>query len=195
MGILVADTPDITQLPNAAADDNKSAQERLFVAVYDQLHRIATAKMSDESNTHTLQPTALINEAYPRLIGSADIQWKNRSHFLGAAAEAMRRILIDHARKKKRQKRGRDAQRLPLTDVLETPTSDSDELLALNDALSEFEKLDSLRANVVKLKFFCGLSNAEIADALNLSLRTVERHWTFSKAWLLREITKLPNDG
>ena len=193
----MADTPDITQLLNAAAadDDNKSAQERLFVAVYDQLHRIATAKMLDESNTHTLQPTALINEAYPRLIGATDIQWKNRSHFLGAAAEAIRRILIDHARKKKRQKRGGDAQRLSLTDISETVKPDSDELLALNDALLEFEKMDSLRTNVVKLKFFCGLSNAEIADALNLSLRTVERHWTFSKAWLLRRITKLPNHG
>lgn len=184
----MAEPPDITQLLHAASSNEESAQEQLLEAVYSQLYRIAAAKMSGESDAHTLQPTALINEAYPRLMGQS--QWRDRAHFLGAAGEAMRRILIDHARRRNRQKRGREFQRRELEDIPQLTSDDSEELLALDSVLAEFEQLDSLRASVVKLKFFCGLTNSEVAETLNLSLRTVERHWTFAKAWLQAEINK-----
>lgn len=184
----MAETPEITQLLKAASGNEKVAQQQLLDAVYAQLYRIAAAKMSHESVDHTLQPTALINEAYPRLLGQSE--WRDRAHFLGAAAESMRRILIDHARRKKRQKRGGEHQRRELNDIPESTPDDSDQLLALDKALLEFEELDSVRASVVKLKYFCGLANADVAETLNLSLRTVERHWTFAKAWLQREINR-----
>ena len=184
----MAEPPDITQLLHAASSNEESAQEQLLEAVYGQLYRIAAARMSGESAAHTLQPTALINEAYPRLMGQS--QWRDRAHFLGAAAEAMRRILIDHARRRNRQKRGGEFQRRELDDIPQLTSDDSEELLLLDSALAEFEKLDSLRASVVKLKFFCGLKTSDIADTLNLSLRTVERHWTFAKAWLQAEMNK-----
>lgn len=186
----MAETPEITQLLNAASANEANARERLLDAVYDQLHKIAAAKMANEADSHTLQPTALINEAYPRLVGNVQLQWQDRAHFLGAAAEAMRRVLIDHARRKNRIKRGGDLKRQELLDIPELTPENPDELLALNEALTAFEQLDDVRANVVKLKFFCGLTNSEAAEALQLSVRSVERHWTFAKAWLQHEIAK-----
>lgn len=186
----MAESPEITQLLNAASANEADARERLLEAVYDQLHRIAAAKMANEAESHTLQPTALINEAYPKLVGNAQLQWQDRAHFLGAAAEAMRRVLIDHARRKNRIKRGADLQRRELLDIPELTPENPDELLALNEALTAFEKLDAIRANVVKLKFFCGLTTSEVAKTLQLSVRSVERHWTFAKAWLQNEISK-----
>lgn len=190
MGLQVAESPEITQLLNAASANEANARERLMDAVYDQLHRIAAAKMANEADSHTLQPTALINEAYPRLVGNGQLQWQDRAHFLGAAAEAMRRVLIDHARRKNRIKRGAGMQQHELLDFAELAPENPDELLALNEALTAFEELDAVRANVVKLKFFCGLTNSEVAETLQLSVRSVERHWTFAKAWLQNEISR-----
>jgi len=185
-------TPDpITDILQSISAGKPGAQAQLLNALYDELHRIATAKMAQESKDHTLQPTALINEAYPRLLGDVRVAWKDRQHFLGAAAEAMRRVLIDHARTKKRIKRGgTSAKRVQLTDALVATSSSPDELLELDAALCRLEAIDPVRASVVKLKFFAGLTHAEIADTLNLPLRTTERHWTFARAWLRNEMSQ-----
>lgn len=181
--------PDITQLLLAVSENNDDAREKLLTAVYDELHAMASRRMASESPDHTLQPTALINEAYPQLMSGSGT-WRDRRHFLGAAAEAMRRVLVDHARRKQRIKRGGGAGKLRLDEELVFVEDDSEELLALHRSLEKLESIDALRADVVKLKFFAGLSNGEIAEALKLSLRTVERHWTFAKTWLRHEMTR-----
>lgn len=184
------DSTDITQLLHEASDAQEASKQKLLEAVYGDLHAIATKKMSTESTDHTLQPTALINEAYPQLMATNAMQWRDRRHFLGAAAEAMRRVLVDHARRKHRIKRGAHSNKLELDSALVFTEDDSEELIALNDALESLEQIDPLRADVVKLKFFAGLSNADIAESLSISLRTVERHWTFAKTWLRHEMTR-----
>ncbi len=186
----VSDSKDITQLLNAAGSTDPDAQDELLNAVYDQLHAIAQKKMAAEAADHTLQPTALINEAFPRLVANASMKWEDRRHFLGAAAEAMRRVLVDHARRKLAIKRGGLHHRtLNLDDVVICCDQDSQEIVDLHNALETFEQLDSLRASVVKLKFFAGLSTAEISKTLDIPVRTIERHWTFAKAWLQREMS------
>ena len=185
----VSESDRITELLHAVSRDGEQAQQALMQAVYEQLHAIARSKMDAESDRHTLQPTALINEAYPRLMAADSLRWRDRRHFLGAAAEAMRRVLVDHARRKNRAKREGSAVHISFDDALVFAETDSEELIALNAALDTFEQLDPLRAEVVKLKFFVGLPNGEIAESLNLSLRTVERHWTFAKSWLRKEMS------
>ena len=180
---------NITQLLHAVSDSNEDSHQALLQAVYDDLHAIARSKMSSESAGHTLQPTALINEVYTQLFAGNALRWRDRRHFLGAAAEAMRRVLIDHARRNLRVKRGAGARKLILDEAFIFAEDDSEELLALDRALESLEQTDPLRANVVKLKFFAGLSNSDIAESLDVSLRTVERHWTFARTWLRHEMT------
>lgn len=176
-------------LQRVSAGDAPAAAE-LLPLVYEELRQLAAARMRHEAIEHTLQPTALVHEAYLRLIGSQPEGWQNRGHFFGAAAEAMRRILIDHARQRGRLKRGGDLERIPLADPLESSGDDPDELLALNAALSEFEQLMPERAALVKLRYFAGLDEATAAESLGISRATASRWWVFARAWLYERLRR-----
>ena len=161
-----------------------AAAEKLLPLVYDELRRLAAARIAEEKPGQTLQATALVHEAYLRLVGDAGgPEWNSRGHFFGAAAEAMRRILVENARKKKANKRGGDRKRVTLEEG-DAITNESADLLALDDALQRLEQHDSLAAQVVKLRYFAGLSMSETAGALGTSQRTAERNWTYAKTWL-----------
>ncbi len=160
----------------------------LLPLVYEELRRLAASRMAGENPGHTLQPTALVHEAWLRLGGVRDLRWQNRAHFFGAAAEAMRRILVENARRKQRLKRGGDCVRVDFERVeLPSPMAD-DDLLALDEALERLAAFDARAAEVVKLCFFVGLTQEEAARELNVSVATVERRWAFARAWLFREV-------
>ena len=179
---------DVTQLLDAAvAGDSKAAAE-LLPLVYDELRQLAAARMAAEVPGHTLNPTALVHEAYIRLVGNADIKWDGRSHFFAAAAEAMRRILVDHARRRKSLKRGGEFERQILADEVAIDLGDVDALLDLDAALSKLATEDSEMAKLVELRYFAGLSVEETASALGVSPRTVKRNWAYARAWLGREL-------
>ena len=166
------------------------ASEKLLPLVYEELRKLAASRMNAERSDHTLQATALVHEAYLRLVGERKQPWANRAHFFAAAAEAMRRILVDHARARQGPRRGGRPRRLP-ADVVDLATvSDPDEILALDQAVSRLEQLDPDAAKVVRLRFYAGLSVEETADSLGASARTVKREWAFAKAFLLRELEK-----
>jgi RNA polymerase sigma factor (TIGR02999 family) len=165
--------------------------EELLSLVYDELRRIAAAKMAGESAGHTLQPTALVHEAWLRLRESDQEAWKNRAHFFSACAEAMRRILVEHARRKRSLKRGGGAAVVALEESALVLAAPPDELLAVHEALHTLEKEDSSAAELVKLRYFVGMTMQETADSLGLSKRTAENLWTYARAWLHREITSL----
>ncbi len=158
--------------------------------IYSDLKRLATFQLANESSGHTLQPTALVHEAYMRLVGASSDSWENRAHFFGAAAEAMRRILIDHARRKKRKKRGGNAKRIYLTDISDIQPNESEQLLALDEALSELELLDKKKSDLVKLKFFGGMKLSEAAELLEIPPRTADRYWAYARAWLQRHVAE-----
>jgi len=166
------------------------AAQHLLPLVYDELRRIARAKMAQERGEHTLQATALVHEAYLRLIESEPNRWANRRHFFAAASEAMRRILIEHARRKGSLKRGGDHEHAAIHDLPEiaSPCRDSNELLALDEALTRLEKENPAMAQLVKVSFFGGFTLEESAIALGISRATAYRHWTFARAWLLDAI-------
>ena len=166
--------------PQAAGD--------LLPLVYDELRRIAAHKMASESQGHTLQPTALVHEAWLRLAGSGPQAWQNRGHFFAAAAEAMRRILVDHARRKLSQKRGAGADRVELNESMLVLAAPPDELIAVHEALDKLAQQDPPAAELVKLRYFAGMTMEEAASALSLSKRTAEGIWTYARAWLHREI-------
>lgn len=179
---------DVTRILEAIGGGDAEAIERLLPLVYDELRRLAAARLAQEAPGQTLQPTALVNEAYLRLVGAGDSRWETRGHFFSAAAEAMRRILIDRARSKRRQKRGGGAVRLELKELdLAAPPPD-EELLALDEALSRLEREDPAKAELVKLRFFAGLTVEQAAQALGISRATADRHWAFARAWLYHEI-------
>ena len=180
---------DVTLIIQAVAAGEASATDDLLPVIYNDLKRLASSKLASEQVGHTLQPTALVHEAYMRLVGSSSDTWENRAHFFGAASEAMRRILIDHARRKQRKKRGGDAQRVYLDDIAEMH-SESDELLALDAALSELELLDETKAGLVKLKFFGGMKLDDAAKVLGIPSRTADRYWAYARAWLQRHISE-----
>ena len=184
---------DVTLIIQAVAAGQASATDDLLPVIYSDLKRLASSRLANERAGHTLQPTALVHEAYMRLVGSNADTWENRAHFYGAASEAMRRILIDHARRKKRKKRGGDAQRVQLNDVAEVH-SESDELLALDEALSELELLDKTKAELVKLKFFGGMKLDDAAKVLDIPSRTADRYWAYARAWLQRHIAEQEED-
>src|SRR5690606_36735472 len=156
----------------------------LLPLVYEQLKAIAGARMRSERTDHTLQATALVHEAYMKLVGDRDVSWQNRAHFFAAAAEAMRRILIDHARKRKSEKRGGGMARVPITVVDLAAESDPDQILALEEALAQLEREDPRAAKIVNLRFYAGLSVEETVEATGLSKRTVMREWAFARARL-----------
>ena len=180
---------DVTRLLDRAQQGDANAAEELLPLVYEELRRLAAAKMAAERPGQTLQPTALVHEAWLRLAGGPDRKWNDRQHFFRASAEAMRRILVDRARERSSQKRGAD---LPATDLSESkliaPAGEDDELLAIHDALEELARRDPISADLVKLRYFVGLNMADAAAALNLPLRTAERTWAFARTWLRKEI-------
>lgn len=175
---------DVTQLLNDIESGNPQAADDLLPLVYDELRRLAAQKMSNENPGHTLQPTALVHEAWIKLAGSNNQQWQGRAHFFGAAAEAMRRILIDKARCKAALKRGEGIQLEELNESRIELRAPADEILSVNDALDELAMKEPVSAQVVKLKYFVGMTLPQIAEALEVSLSTVERHWSFARAWL-----------
>jgi RNA polymerase sigma factor (TIGR02999 family) len=181
---------EITRILADVESGDKGAFDRLLPVVYDELKRLAKARMQGQSTSQTLQPTALVHEAYIRLIGDEAVAWQSRGHFFAAAALAMRHILVDRARRRSRARRGGDRQRVELQDAPATAEPDPDELLALDEALSRLERAEPRRAKVVALKYFGGLTIDEIATALHVATPTVERDWQFAKTWLYREMNK-----
>jgi RNA polymerase sigma factor (TIGR02999 family) len=182
---------DVTRILQAAQQADAKAADDLLPLVYQELRRLAAHKMANEAPGHTLQPTALVHEAWLRLV-TPDQQapFQNRAHFFGAAAEAMRRILVDRAREKKALKRGGDLERVDV-DAVELPSPmPDDELLALDEALDRLAIVDTRAAEMVKLCFFVGLTQEEAARELGVSVSTAERVWAFARAWLLREVRK-----
>ena len=178
----------VTQLLNAITDGDSRASSELLPVIYDELRKLAQAYMSREAPGRTLQPTALVHEAYLRLVGQSDVQWNSRGHFFGAAAQAMRRILIDQARQRGRIKRGGGAARVELKDDLASTEESGTDLVALDEALDQLEQFDKRKWQVVMIQYFAGLTIEETAGALGVSPSTVRNDWTFAKAWLLRQL-------
>jgi RNA polymerase sigma factor (TIGR02999 family) len=179
--------PDVTEVLAGIAEGDPRAAEQLLPLVYDELRRLAAQKMAQEKPGQTLQATALVHEAYLRLVGNGnDRCYRDRAHFFAAAATAMRRILVDSARAKRTDKRGGDRRREPLLDVA-APAAD-DELLALDEALHKLAAIDPVKAQLVELRYFAGLTGDEAAQVLGISASTGDRHWTFARAWLQAEV-------
>ena len=180
----------ITELLAEWSDGNQSALDALYPLVYDELHRLARRYMSRERKGHTLQTTALINEAYVRLVDQRNVHWANRSHFFAISAQIMRRILIDHARRHAYAKRGGGAQQVSLEEVAAITPNQSRELLRLDEALKSLAEMDPRRSQVVELRYFGGLNNEEIAGVLNVSENTVTRDWNMARAWLYKQLSE-----
>ena len=179
---------DVTRILDRAQLGDPKAAEELLPLVYDELRRLAAYKMANEATGHTLQPTALVHEAWLRLIGNENQKWDGRPHFFAAAAEAMRRILIERARSKHAARHGGDQQRVDIQEMdLVSPDND-DQLLAVNDALDKLSMEHKVEAELVKLRYFVGMTNDEAAEVLGISPRTAKYYWTHARAWLYREI-------
>ena len=187
-----AGVSEVTRILDRVNEGEAHAAEELLPLVYEELRKLATHKMAHEPAGHTLQPTALVHEAWLRLVGSGSSHWDNRGHFFAAAAEAMRRILIDVARRKSQIRHGGEARRVNLDGMAIAVPDDRERLLQIHEVLNDFAAVDPMKAQVVKLRFFVGLRNREIADLLNVSERTVERAWTFAQAWLFAAIKGRP---
>ena len=184
---------DVTQILEAAERGDPKAAEELLPLVYEELRMLAAAKMANEAPGQTLQPTALVHEAWLRLVGDHNPKFANRAHFFSASAEAMRRILIDRARRKRAARHGGDHQRVQIEEAdLAILDRDSDQLLALSDALDKLASTDRVEAELVKLRYFVGLTIDEAAAILGVSPRTAKNYWTHARAWLFREIKKGP---
>lgn len=179
---------DVTQILQRVERGDPKAAEDLLPLVYEELRRLATQKMAHEPPGHTLQPTALVHEAWLRLVRTPEQNWQNRAHFFRVAAECMRRILIDYARRKQQVRHGGGQQRIPFEEIELAEDFAPERLLHINEALERLGAQDSTKAEVVKLRFFGGLENKEIAEVLGVSERTVERAWRFARAWLLAEL-------
>jgi RNA polymerase sigma factor (TIGR02999 family) len=182
---------DVTQILQAAERGDPKAAEELLPLVYEELRKLAAAKMANEAPGQTLQPTALVHEAWMRLVGDKNPQFANRAHFFSAAAEAMRRILIDRARSKRAVRHGGEQQRVDIEEAdIAMPSQDTDQLLAVNEALDKLASTDRVEAELVKLRYFVGLTNDDAAAILGVSPRTVKNYWTHARAWLYREIRR-----
>src|SRR5262245_57083223 len=180
---------EVTRLLIAWSNGDHAALDQLVPLVYDELRRLARGYMRREKQGHTLQTSALIHEAYLRLLDQKNVQLENRAHFFGFAAQLMRRILVDHARSRSRIKRGGGVQMVSLADQA-VLSNDVAEVIALDDALKNLVEMDPRKAQIVEMKFFGGLTNEEVAEVLGVTTRTVEREWRKAKAWLHREISK-----
>jgi RNA polymerase sigma factor (TIGR02999 family) len=181
---------DVTRLLDAVERGEPKAAEDLLPLVYEELRQLAGAKMASQPPGQTLQATALVHEAYLRLVGTQARRYENSRHFLAASAEAMRHILIDTARRKQRLKRGGEWKRLDLDEVQVATEAPPDELLAVDEALTEFAQQDPAKAELVRLRFYAGLSLTQAAEILGLSVATAKRSWAFSRAWLYRHLTR-----
>ncbi|MBL8209663.1 MAG: sigma-70 family RNA polymerase sigma factor [Bryobacterales bacterium] len=179
---------DLTELLRQWSLGHPDAYERLLPMVYDELRRMAGAFLRSERGGHTLQPTALVHELYLRMVDQNRAQWQDRAHFFSVSAKMMRRILVDHARKRVAGKRGSGAGHLPLEEALDTPAESDAALLAVDEALTRFAELDPERSRIVEMRYFGGMDLAEIADVLHVSRTTVKRHWTVARLWLHREL-------
>ena len=180
---------DVTRILTAIEAGETNATDQLLPLVYDELRKLAKSQLMNESSGNSLQPTALVHEAYLRIVDAEDANaWNSRSHFFGAAAQAMRRILIENARRKQRARHGGGRKRVDFENVDLTNPNDSRFLTALDQALDSLEEQHPQVAEVVKLRFFAGLSIEETADAIGVSVRTVNRHWAFAKAWLYKNL-------
>jgi RNA polymerase sigma factor (TIGR02999 family) len=181
---------DVTRILDAFQRGDPQAADQLLPLVYHELRRLAAHKMAHERPGQTLQPTALVHEAWLRLVGDGDSQWQNRAHFFGAAAEAMRRILIDNARRKQALRHGGGQDRVDFESIDVAAPGDDDQLLAVNEALDKLSAIHAVQAQVVKLRCFVGMTNVEVAQALGLSERAAKYYWTHARAWLIREMHK-----
>jgi RNA polymerase sigma factor (TIGR02999 family) len=182
---------DVTRILERVEQGDSQAAEHLLPLVYEELRNLASLKMSLQPPGQTLQATALVHEAYLRLVGGEATRWENRKHFFSAAAEAMRHILIDRARSRLRRRHGANAEKVALDAVEIASPAKEEILLQLNDALEELKERSAEQAEIVKLRFFIGFSEPEIAAILNLSERTVQRQWSYAKAWLFQRIEQM----
>ncbi len=190
----ISGSQQITHLLLAWGQGDQAALEALMPLVYDELRKVAARHLRGQREGHTLQTTALVNEAYLRLIDASQVQWQNRAHFFAVAANFMRRILVDFARSRNYQKRGGGAQPVELDEAMILAPEHSADLLALDEALTRLQALNERQAQVVELRYFGGLSEEETAEALKVSVRTVRRDWNFARVWLHRELTGRGND-
>jgi RNA polymerase sigma factor (TIGR02999 family) len=179
---------DVTRILTAIEQGDARAADELLPLVYQELRRLAAQKISQEPPGQTLQATALVHEAYIKLVGAEAQTFSGRTHFFAAAAEAMRRILIDNARRKYRLKRGGDKKKVALDDIEPAVESPSDDLIALDEALERLAKMDKVKADLVKLRYFAGLTLEQAAGLLNLPERTAKRYWAHARAWLYRQV-------
>ena len=194
MNVLAPD--QLTQLLIAWGNGDKAALDSLMPIVYDELRRLARHHLRRERAGHTLQTTALVNQAYLRLVDQRKVQWQNRAHFFALSAQLMRRILLDHARRRHKAKRGGDAVRVSLDESAIVTGERDVQLIALDDALRRLEEVDERKSKVVELRFFGGLNIDETAEAMRISPATVRREWSMAKAWLYREISgENPNEA
>ena len=178
---------DVTEMLLDWSGGDRAALDRLVPVIHDELRRVARARLRGERPGHLLQTTALVNEAYLRLVDQRQVRWQNRAHFFAIASQLMRRILVDHARRRAAVKRGADAQPVTLADCAD-PQAERVDLLALDEALTRLAAMDERQSRVVELRFFGGLTEEETAEVLDISVRTVRREWTMAKAWLYRQL-------
>jgi RNA polymerase sigma factor (TIGR02999 family) len=181
---------EVTRILSAIDEGDAQAAEQLLPLVYDELRRLAAQKLSHEKPGQTLQATALVHEAYIRLVGEEDQHWDNRGHFFAAAAEAMRRILVENARRKKGLRHGGGQQRIPLEHAEIAIEAPSEDLIALDEALDKLAAKDKVKADLVKLRYFCGLSAEQAAESLGISANTADRYWAYARSWLRVEVEK-----
>ena len=185
----MADASDVTQLLLASRAGESGALDRLMPMLYDELHRLAAAKLRGERADHTLQATALVNEAWLKLVQQREQSWANRAHFLAIAATVMRRVLVNHAEARRAEKRGGGRAPITLHETAALVETRAADLLDVDAALKRFAELDPEKARLVELRFFAGLTDEEAAQLLGVSTRTVERHWRLARAWLRRELS------
>jgi RNA polymerase sigma-70 factor (ECF subfamily) len=186
---MIPDAKDITLMLERARGGNQEMVSQLVPLLYDELRRLASYYLKRERPDHTLQATALVNEAYLRLLGQ-EVDWKNRSHFFGIAAQQMRRILVDYARKQHRAKRGGSAVKVSLDEAMIVSNENPEEILAVDEALGRLSALDPQQARIVELRVFAGLTVEEVAEVMNIHASSVKREWTVARAWLSREINQ-----